>query len=115
MLSAVSSDANMLNREVDKVVGNIIKDMQSRNLIFSKRDKMATIISCTISAYGVLLFLAPNYYENNDDSEFWRVWYTVWGLMYNYVLNSYFSVKPLQIFYDELKGCVSVCRKQRSF
>lgn len=90
--TSATTNPNSLNA----IIQQISLEIQSGSLGLKKRDKTASIAACVICGWGVLLFLGPNYYTNKDDDEFFRVWYTTWSLIFNFVLNSYFSVKPLQ-------------------
>ncbi len=89
---------------IEAILSPVISDARSGNLSLKSRDKIASTFACAICLYGVLLFLGPNYYDNTDDTEFLRIWYSTWSLVYNFSLNSYFSVAPLQEIYDTLKS-----------
>lgn len=101
LTSTMTIDINPTS--VDAMIKQIIDEVSDGHLNLERRDKIAAIVSCVICGYGVLLFLGPNYYTNKNDSEFLRIWFTTWSLIYNFTLNSYFSVKPLQDVYDEVK------------
>ncbi len=87
---------------IEAIIDQVSDEISTGSLGLQKKDKIAAIASCLICGYGVLLFLGPNYYTNEDDTEFMRIWYTAWSLIFNFVLNSYFSVKPLQESYDKI-------------